>query len=697
MQPNFDVSTVPIFIAPLALLVAALVCALLGDRQTSPSRLRVVPLTGVLVAMLTIATVAPDAIGGATVLSFAARLFRVGSLDGSLGFVVDAKTISLAFVVLIVLAVGVVARTRKGSTADAPRQIATMLVAGSGALCASLAEGFPTLLLGAAVAFSAARLFVSNRGVGPRATSGETVPVAAFASGLVLATAAIAVVFWGLGGRWLDESRYLSDYQARFVVEDPTDTHRPDLMSSPHARGTLTVVSHPGARVYLGVADESHLARSEPFAETPVVRKELAIGLHKVAIAPGGGATVAGDGLEVALVDTVSIRQGAETLVQLMGPTLSFHELDRQLRPLELGERRLGPSRVGTVSGALIALALLAIAFAFRGALGDEADGFNVACAVIACGVLIARLGPLASLSPWFAAAGVLGLALVALYTGLRGGGLVSCGVAAVGCVALSGASAGAFAAAAAIGPGLAALSMLRAATPVTVAPRQSRSAPSDKQATSKRKAAVAVKTSKSDEGAVEGASKPRFPMILIVSSAAAALPIPFIGAYPALASAIVPSLFIGAAGVLVALGTTVVWVSFAWTLGRRLAAIGDVAPPRLASILGVVGCLAGVDLAVILEPWSTSGERGWFIVFLVGLAPWMAALSAYSRARSGAAAPDQAPTVSSPTESAPRPVFEKIAALIHKLDAIVGLPLAWIDWVSSTRSKPEPSSQETP
>ena len=36
----------------------------------------------------------------------------------------------------------------------------------------------------------------------------------------------LALLFWGVGGAWVDQGRYLSDYRARFVAAQPEEMAR---------------------------------------------------------------------------------------------------------------------------------------------------------------------------------------------------------------------------------------------------------------------------------------------------------------------------------------------------------------------------------------------------------------------------------------------------------------------------------------
>jgi len=117
--------------------------------------------------------------------------------------------------------------------------------------------------------------------------------------------------------------------------------------------GTMTLTSHAGAKVFLGVSSLEQLRSSmatlercndraswrassglqltaDCYAEAPFVRKRLPAGMHQVVIVPGDGAVVSGDGNEVAGFHA-RVQAGRETVLTLVGPTLTFRELHDQL------------------------------------------------------------------------------------------------------------------------------------------------------------------------------------------------------------------------------------------------------------------------------------------------------------------------------------------------------------------------------
>ena len=215
----------------------------------------------------------------------------------------------------------------------------------------------------------------------------------------------LGLLFWGLGGAWVEQGRYHPDFRARFAAVDaepyadaeeeeaephagsaeragsaehgekgaqgahgdhgarvdgatpgrptpPTGApvpHSHDVSTGPKQapvplgnKGFLTMATHPGARVYLGGHDAAApsgkpcpadlAARTSGcYLEAPFLREELAPGVHNVTIVPGGGAVVAGDGIEIALLEHVAVTAGHEKLITTIGPTVTFRELHDQL------------------------------------------------------------------------------------------------------------------------------------------------------------------------------------------------------------------------------------------------------------------------------------------------------------------------------------------------------------------------------
>src|SRR6185369_5513647 len=60
---------------------------------------------------------------------------------------------------------------------------------------------------------------------------------------------------------------------------------------------------------------------------SPFLHEEISTNAHNVAIVPGDGAVVSGDGIEVASIDHITFEPGEEKLITALGPTLTFREL----------------------------------------------------------------------------------------------------------------------------------------------------------------------------------------------------------------------------------------------------------------------------------------------------------------------------------------------------------------------------------
>jgi NADH-quinone oxidoreductase subunit L len=260
----------------------------------------------------------------------------------------------------------------------------------------------------------------------------------------------LSLLFWGLGGAWLDQGRYNSDYLPRFIAvqaeelahddagaHGATDADKPggdkaaehkaahapkDANSIPsRGKGQLTFTAYPGARVYLGIADQAQLALGPPvFGISPFIRKEVPAGLHSIVVVPGDGATVGGDGNEVALIEHAMIAPGKETLIMPVGPTVTFRELHDQMVVKDASGAAFlkEAAKSKTVWGGISLITLACLLF-FVGATGKSAQiplfvwlpdamagptpvsALIHAATMVTAGVyMIARLSFLFSLSP---------------------------------------------------------------------------------------------------------------------------------------------------------------------------------------------------------------------------------------------------------------------------------------------------------
>ena len=273
----------------------------------------------------------------------------------------------------------------------------------------------------------------------------------------------LALLFWGMGGKWLD-GRYLSDYRPRFIAVEAEalahgahgaahgaagehgakGEHGAHGAKGEHgehgagaktdsekagAKGTLTFTGAPGAKVYLGIADRAQLAaRPKEFGTSPFYRKEIPAGAHSIVVVPGDGAVVSGDGFEVASIERVTIEEGKDTVIATVGPTVTFRELHDQLVIKDgSGKHFLKDALKEKTTWGGMALVTLACLFMFVGATGKSAQiplfvwlpdamagptpvsALIHAATMVTAGVyMIARLSFLFSLSP--TAGGVVAL-----------------------------------------------------------------------------------------------------------------------------------------------------------------------------------------------------------------------------------------------------------------------------------------------
>ncbi len=314
----------------------------------------------------------------------------------------------------------------------------------------------------------------------------------------------MGLLFWGLGGAWTEHGRFHPDFRSRFAAveieplaegeeaaeaghakAEPDDddekapagqaAHKRDVRTEneekarehgkpavgadklaprdvhagprkPHRTGTrgyLTMTTYPGAKVYVGIPDALALnnPRVQPFAVSPFLRKEVSPGTMNLVIVPGDGATVAGDGVEAALVEHVSFDPGEEKVITPIGPTVTFREIHDQLAMKDRqGHAFLKTAlQEKTVWGGM-GLITLACLLLFVGATGKSAQlplyvwlpdamagptpvsALIHAATMVTAGVyMIARLSFLFSLSP--TACGVVAIvgALTALFAATIG------------------------------------------------------------------------------------------------------------------------------------------------------------------------------------------------------------------------------------------------------------------------------------
>ena len=411
---NVVLSPLPLFLVPLFAALGAL-ASLFFSSGPLERRRRPLVLGGLALAMGSLVAAALPLAHGASILSHALRMARVGSFDANLTFWLDRTsfflTLSALIGALVLLVVG--RRSEGGSDVSDPG----IGLAAAFLSIALLGDGFPALLTGW-IGFALAASFV----VGSRSAPSGARVLGALGVGAVAVALGASALFWGLGGRFLDGRRFLGDYRARFEAVSPTKS---PSTAAPLPRvgekAYLTVVTQPGAKVYLGLANEAQLAsRTEPFAVAPFVRTELPAGLQKVVIDPGGGALLGGDGREAALIDAVRFNPGDEVTVHTLGSTVTFREIEAQISaaPEAFAARQLGSLRLFDAAVAALGAGLLAVVFGTgreRRRATPSAVGFAAGGGALLVAALGARLVGVFQMRPAMASV----VAMAALVTAL--------------------------------------------------------------------------------------------------------------------------------------------------------------------------------------------------------------------------------------------------------------------------------------
>lgn len=382
-SPLWLVPLLPALLAPLGLAALSLVevPALDGLRarvRAAGERLgvrdeTVVVLTSLAAAALVLSVGALELAlapaGRRALLAVGPSAFRAGSLDASLTCSLDPARALFALVVLAVT--GRLAWLGSRTSASRAELLAPVFFA-SGLAAFVLADDLTVVLAGGQALAVGVLLSFWDSQVAGRATALAQLSVATL-------VAAVALLAWGLGGAWGPgesgplSTLYLLDARPRFVATalgesagptgesvatpelprvDPssnapvpgrrprTDPRGQKMRTEAKTQAFLTMTSHPGATVYAGVADQQQLKTAKPLAVSPFVRVPVPAGMRTLAIVPGGAATIAGDGNEVAGIESIELPTERELALVATGPTLSLHELGQGLALSEPTGRR---------------------------------------------------------------------------------------------------------------------------------------------------------------------------------------------------------------------------------------------------------------------------------------------------------------------------------------------------------------------
>lgn len=313
---------------------------------------------------------------------------RVGSLDVSLDVLLDPLAAGSALVLLLLMAgalsMGAEA-LEKAPERGAVLALARLALLTGAAIYTVVAGNWLAMALGWFGVGLAERALADDLAP-PSMADAPRSGVVAGRLGEASLVAAIALTFWGGGGRWLDDG-FEPDFRERFRVvlepnaqawrassmrlaQRPPATALPEQLPRPPALQTkpgpvprsrqpapqmapavgsvaqLTMTTHPGAEVYLGVSELADLKANQgtlPRCEeqpswtapdgpqltaacvttSPFVAKRIAAGRQRLAIVPGAGGVVGGRGDEAAEIE-LRLDAGTSARIVALGAGLGF-------------------------------------------------------------------------------------------------------------------------------------------------------------------------------------------------------------------------------------------------------------------------------------------------------------------------------------------------------------------------------------
>ena len=269
-------------------------------------------------------------VGERVLLQHVWRLVRVGQLDVSFDLRLDP--LSAVFCLLVTGASTLmIGRARKSIWLEV--LVVAMLVV-------VLADNLVLMFVG----WEALGLAVWGL-VGPANLSRAGVSVfVARRVGDVAFFAGTALLYWGLGGSF-SNGGYAPDLAPRIIaVHAPGDA---PPRTSPEAGGRVSLLSYSGATVYMDDARTPLAGADDAPLRAPFVRAPLRAGAHSFRIHAGGG-------LDDYVVRDVAFGGDRDVSLTLLGPTLTFAQIDAQLETRDaFGDRsRRAAIRARTLGGA---------------------------------------------------------------------------------------------------------------------------------------------------------------------------------------------------------------------------------------------------------------------------------------------------------------------------------------------------------
>lgn len=356
-----------LWLIPTLPLLAALACAYLGlgyhaNHRENPKAPRPAPKTlrqialgtmlgtfGVAGAHLYLLAQLPPS--GRFLLTHLFRMVRIGQLDASFDLSIDPLA-SVMCLVVTAMAFLVFAFSAPLLEKDdsAWRSLAWMNFLVFALLIVVLADNFVVLFFGwEGVAVATYALVDFSPGI---ASAKPSVGVKAFIvnrAGDAALLVGVALLFWGLGGSWADNT-FIPDLNPRFAAvsangapahagrdDDDDDDDRGHQGARDHGKdhpkeagkhaatgkALITLATYPGALVYL---DDSRtpMMNGNDLLRAPFVRFAIPGGIHTFRIHPGAG-------LDDHIVAHVVTGGDSELSLILLGPTLSFREIRDEL------------------------------------------------------------------------------------------------------------------------------------------------------------------------------------------------------------------------------------------------------------------------------------------------------------------------------------------------------------------------------